>query len=106
MAHWVDVAPEQAFDPGGWHVVEVGDVLIAVFRLNGQYYAIEDICTHDGGTLTGGEVQGREIICPRHGARFDITTGEVLTPPAYEDLVTFPVRVHEGMVQVSPDEID
>lgn len=103
MAEWVDVAPEEAFGSGVWHTVEVDDVLIAVFNLEGRYYAIEDICTHDGGTLTGGDIKGREIICPRHGARFDITTGEVLTPPAYEDLATFPVRVHEGVVQVNPE---
>jgi 3-phenylpropionate/trans-cinnamate dioxygenase ferredoxin subunit len=103
MTGWVDVAQVGTFGPGVWHTVEVDDVLIAVFNLEGQYYAIEDLCTHDGGTLTGGEISGREITCPRHGARFDIVTGEVLTAPAYEDLATFPVRVHEGVVQVNPE---
>ncbi len=100
MSEWIDVVKEEAFAPGAWETVDVDDILIAVFNLNGEYYAIEDICTHDGGTLTGGDIEGKEIICPRHGARFDITTGEVLADPAYEDLPTFSVRVKDGMVQV------
>ena len=106
MSEWVDVAKEEEFESGSWHTVEIDDVLIAVFCLDGEYYAIEDTCTHDGGTLTGGEVEGNEIVCPRHGARFDITTGEALTAPAYEDLETFSVRVHERMVQVKDERWD
>ncbi|MEN8129617.1 MAG: non-heme iron oxygenase ferredoxin subunit [Pseudomonadota bacterium] len=100
MSEWVDVVTEEAFALGTWETVDVDDVLIAVFNLDGEFYAIEDICTHDGGTLTGGDIEGKEIICPRHGARFDITTGEVLADPAYEDLPTFAVRVKDGMVQI------
>lgn len=107
MANWVDVAREQEFGPATWRTLVVNHVVIAVFNLGGLYYAIEDVCTHDGGTLTGGEIEGKEIICPRHGARFDITTGEVLEPPAYEDLPTFPVRVNAaGMVQVMDNRWD
>jgi 3-phenylpropionate/trans-cinnamate dioxygenase ferredoxin subunit len=71
-----------------------------VFNLGGSYYAIENVCTHDGGILTGGDIDGDVIACPRHGARFCIRTGEVLSPPAYEDVATFPVRVDGGRVQV------
>lgn len=106
MSDWVNVAKASEFPPGTWKTVDVDDVLIAVFNLDGQFYAIEDICTHDGDTLTGGEVEGNQIICPRHGARFDITTGEVLAEPAYEDLPTFPVRIEAGMVQVKDDHWD
>lgn len=74
--------------------------LVAVFNLDGEYYAIEDVCTHDGGILTGGTLEGEQIVCPRHGARFSIKTGEVLAPPAYEDIATFPLRVEGGMIQV------
>ncbi len=73
---------------------------VAVFNLDGAYFAIEDVCTHDGGILTGGAVEGDVIVCPRHGARFSIRTGEVLAPPAYEDVATYPVRVEDGVVQV------
>ena len=106
MSDWVDVAKQQDFGPGAWRTVDVNDVLIAIFNIDGKYYAIEDMCTHDGETLAGGEIEGCEIICPRHGARFDITTGEVLSEPAYEDLETFPVRVEDGMVQVRDERWD
>ena len=106
MSEWVNVARESDFEPGTWRTVDVDDTLIAVFNLSGEFYAIEDICTHDGDVLTGGEVDGKEIVCPRHGARFDITTGEVLADPAYEDLPTFPVRIYEGMVQIKDDRWD
>ncbi len=106
MSEWIDVAKEIEFEVGTWRTVDVDDVLIAVFNLNGQFYAIEDVCTHDGDILTGGEIEGNEIICPRHGARFDITTGEVLADPAYEDLPTFPVRIFQGVVQVKDDRWD
>jgi 3-phenylpropionate/trans-cinnamate dioxygenase ferredoxin subunit len=106
MSDWIDVARVEDFVPGEWQTVEIDDVLVAVFNLDGKYFAIEDICTHDGGTLTGGDIEGNEIVCPRHGARFDITTGEALTEPAYEDLPMFAVRVVDGMVQVRDDRWD
>ena len=67
-----------------------------LFNLDGQYYAIADVCTHDAGQLSGGTVEGDIIVCPRHGARFCIRTGEALSAPAYEPTDTFPVRVHDG----------
>ena len=106
MAEWTDVAPESELTPGTFKVVDVDDVLIAVFNLDGQYYAIEDICTHDGDCLTGGSIEGDEIVCPRHGAHFSIKTGEALSAPAYEATATFPIRVENGMVQVIDDRWD
>ncbi len=98
--HWLDVAPAEAIPPGGHEVVETDDEVIAVFNVDGEFFAIEDVCTHDGEELTGGPVEGDQIICPRHGARFCIRTGRALTPPAYEDVRTFPVRIHGGRLQV------
>ena len=86
--------------------VEVEGARIAVFKLATGFYAIEDICTHDDGQLTGGCVEGDEIICPRHGARFSIKTGEALTAPAYEPTAIFPVRLENGWVQVKDDRWD
>ncbi len=103
MSEWIDVDAESEL-PIGKRVVaqsDVGD--IAVFNLEGEYYAIADICTHDGGELASGKCEGDEIICPRHGARFCIKNGKSLTPPAYEDIESFPVRVSDGMVQVDID---
>ena len=74
-------------------VFELEDRHIAVYRLDGAYYAIEDICTHDGGPLAEGEVEGQEVICPRHGARFDIKTGAALCMPAITPVESYPVRV-------------
>ena len=106
MSDWVDVAPVNDLPPGGSRVVDADDVMIAVFNLGGEYYAIEDVCTHDGGELASGAVEGEEIVCPRHGARFNIKTGEVTAPPAYEAVAIFPVRVQDGMVQVRDDRWD
>lgn len=100
MSEWINVAPAADIAPGAWRTVDVDEVAVAVINLNGKFYAIEDMCTHDGGELTGGHIEGCEIICPRHGARFDITTGDVMAPPAYEPVETFPVRIEDGMVQV------
>lgn len=106
MSEWINVARADELTPGNYEVVDIDDVEIAVINCNGEFYAIEDVCTHDGGILTGGEIEGCQIECPRHGARFDIATGEALTAPAYEPVAIFPVRVHDGMVQVRDDRWD
>ena len=106
MSDWVDVATLEQLPPGTSKVVDIDGALIAVFNLQGQLYAIEDICTHDGGELASGKIEGDDIICPRHGAHFCIKTGKALTPPAYEDIATFPVRTENGMVQVRDDRWD
>lgn len=100
MTDWMTVAKVGELESGQWRTVDVNGTLIAVINYNGEYFAIEDVCTHDGGQLTGGEVQGDEIICPRHGAVFCIRTGKALEAPAYEPIPTFPVRVEGGEIQV------
>jgi 3-phenylpropionate/trans-cinnamate dioxygenase ferredoxin component len=106
MSDWVEVAAVDELTPGTHRVVDVDGASIAVFNLDGAYYAIEDVCTHDGGVLTGGVVNGEEIVCPRHGARFSIKTGAVLAPPAYEPIHSFPTRVQDGRVEVRDDRWD
>lgn len=103
MSQWIDVGPADEIAPGACRVVDLDDVTIAVINVDGQFFAIEDVCTHDGGELAGGDIDGNEIVCPRHGARFDVRTGAVTAPPAYEDLETFPVRVEGGIVQVKDE---
>lgn len=84
-------------DPGKM-VVEVGDRLVGLFHVGGQFYAIDDVCTHDGGPLAEGDLDGYQVICPRHGARFDIRDGRALTMPA-----TRPTDVHE--VKIEGDDV-
>lgn len=105
MTEWYDVAPVAEIPPGRCRTVEVDGRPIAVVNLEGEFYAIEDLCTHDGGDLASGDIEGEQIVCPRHGARFSVKTGAVLAPPAYEDVLTFPVRVYDGMVQVTDEPV-
>ena len=103
MAEWVDVAAQGDLPPASRKVVATPVGRVAVFNLDGDLYAIEDVCTHDGGELASGVCEGDQIICPRHGARFCIRDGRALTPPAYEDVETFPVRVENDMIQIDID---
>ncbi len=103
---WVRVCTLGELLPGEYQVAWDGDTPIAVVNLDGDLYAIEDVCTHDGGELTGGVIEGRQIECPRHGARFDIMTGAVLRPPATVPIATFPVKVEDGIVYTRDDRCD
>ena len=106
MSEWIRVAQAAELAPGEQRVIDVDDAKIAIFNLDVQYYAIEDVCTHDGGQLTGGTVEGNQIICPRHGARFCIRAGAALSAPAYESSRTFLVRLENGQVQVRDNRWD
>ncbi|RJS95316.1 non-heme iron oxygenase ferredoxin subunit [Salinisphaera sp. Q1T1-3] len=106
MTDWTDVCQDGDLENGQCRIVDVDDTMIAVFHQDGGYYAIQDMCTHDGGELASGEVEGDEVICPRHGARFCIKNGKALSAPAYEDVDTFPTRVENGVVQVRDDRFD
>ena len=85
---------------GGRLVVEVGDRFVALFHVDGRFYAVDDCCTHDGGPLGDGRLEGFSVICPRHGAKFDIRTGRVLSMPATQDIEAFEVRVEGEEVLV------
>jgi 3-phenylpropionate/trans-cinnamate dioxygenase ferredoxin component len=97
---FVQIIQAEEIKPGERIVVEVDDLAIAIFNVDGQYYAIGDICTHDDGPLAEGELEGYQIICPRHGARFDIRDGRALTLPAVMPTPWYPVRVTEGWIEV------
>lgn len=103
MSDWIDVAAVENFLPGTCRVVGTADIPIVVFNLDGRYYAIENRCTHEDAELDDGEIEGDQIICPLHGARFSIITGEALSPPAYEGLLTYPVRINNGWVEVDAE---
>lgn len=106
MSDWVDLIAETALAEGENIVVDVDGTDIALFKIQGSFYAIEDICSHDGAEIASGLLDGDEIICPRHGARFCIKTGAVKSPPAYEAIKCFPVRIDNNTVQVRDDRWD
>lgn len=106
MSDWFDLCPADKISTNSGQIVntEIGE--IAIFNINGELFAIENTCSHDGNSLAGGDVEGEEIVCPRHGARFSLKTGEALSPPAYEPITTFPVRLSDGMVQIKDNRWD
>ncbi len=106
MSEWINVIAETALSNGEHVVVDVDGTEVAVFKIEGQFYAIEDVCTHDGAEIASGKLEGDVIICPRHGARFCVKTGAVKSPPAYEDLACFPLRTENGIVQVRDERWD
>jgi 3-phenylpropionate/trans-cinnamate dioxygenase ferredoxin component len=101
--NWIDAGPAAALEDGHAISVAVGRLMIAIARSGEEYFAIEDICTHDGAELTGGAIEGGEIICPRHGARFCLRTGQALTPPAYEPVRVFETKIANGRLWVRAD---
>lgn len=102
MAQWIDVGDTAAVEAAQPFQAEADGTPIVIARCKDGYHAVEDRCTHDGEPLDGGEVDADacEIICPRHGATFCLKTGEALTPPAYEAVRTFAVRIENGRVLV------
>jgi len=98
----IDVCPVEELQPGEVKIVHAGLISLGVYNLEGQFYAIEDRCSHDDGPLCEGDFDAEEgvAICPRHGARIEICTGRPLSLPAVLPVETFPVRVEDGLVKV------
>ena len=97
---WVSVGSVGEIPVGSSKLVRLGDVPLAVFHLPDGWFAIEDVCTHDGGPVAEGRLDGHIIECPRHGATFDVRTGAALTFPAVSPVPTYAVRVVGNDVQV------
>ena len=99
-ARWITVASSADIPLGSRRVLRLDDQPIAVFHLEVGWYAIDDVCTHDGGPVAEGRLEGCIIECPRHGATFDVKTGAALTFPAVSPVTTYAVRVVGDDVQV------
>ena len=97
---WIDAGPVADLADGQAISLAVGRRQIALARSGDEFFAIEDLCTHDGAELTGGSIEGAEIICPRHGAHFCLRTGQALTPPAYEAVQVFETKITDGRLWV------
>ena len=97
---YLTVAEVDELGNGERMIIEIDGEPIAVFNIADRYYAIADVCSHDDGPVAEGELMEFEIVCPRHGAKFDLRTGKVLTLPAIVDIPAYPVRIEAGKIQI------
>lgn len=103
MAEFIKVAKVSDLEPGEKMLVEYDDEDVGLFNLDGEFYAISDVCTHDDGPLVEGELEGIQVICPRHGARFNIKTGEQ-TMPAFAPVPLYDVKIEGEDILIAPKE--
>ncbi|MGB9668830.1 MAG: Rieske (2Fe-2S) protein [Anaerolineales bacterium] len=97
---FINVAGIEEVKNGQRMFIEIDDLSIVLFNIGGEYFAIENECSHDGGPIGEGDLEEMSIVCPRHGAKFDIATGQVLSLPAVEDIPAYPVRVKKDRIQI------
>lgn len=95
---FVEVTESDRLAEGGSLLIEIDGSPIVIFNIAGNLFALDDQCTHDGGPISEGQIEGETIICPQHGARFDILTGKALSLPAVTDLKTYPVKIENGKI--------
>jgi len=100
MPTYVKAAKSSEIGPGTAKLVEAGSKKIALFNVEGSLHAIDDTCAHRGGPLSEGMLVGNEVTCPRHGAVFDVTTGDVVGPPAPRSVISYRVRTENDDVEV------
>jgi 3-phenylpropionate/trans-cinnamate dioxygenase ferredoxin subunit len=97
---FVEIAPASELPNGERLFVELGDKPIVIFNIAGQLFAIGDVCSHDDGPLGDGVVEGHNVVCPRHGAEFDVQTGKAMAMPAVIDIPAYSVLVRDGTIFV------
>lgn len=102
MAEYVRVATVEEVPPGTGKVVQLDGLRIALFNVEGSFYAIDDTCTHEEASLAEGTLYGEIVACPKHGSRFNLRTGRVLSLPAVVPVNTYPVKVEDGQVLLLP----
>jgi len=100
QVEFLEIAPVAELLEGERLFFEAAGRSIVIFNLAGKLYAIGDVCSHDNGPVGDGEIEEHEIICPRHGARFDILTGKATSLPAVLDIPSYPVRVMGDMIEI------
>ena len=100
MAGFVKAVKSDEIAPGQGKMVELNGKKIAIFNVEGAFYAIDDTCTHRGGPLSEGAVSGTTVTCPWHGAQYDLKTGGVLTPPAPQGVANYKVAVEGGDISI------
>jgi|SRR5687768_3070179 nitrite reductase/ring-hydroxylating ferredoxin subunit len=106
MSNWVKLGMLSELPPGTGRHVRLADRAVALFNVDGEVYAIDGSCTHRGGPLGDGQLDGSVVTCPWHGARFDVRTGVVLSPPAPRNAQIYKVSVDAGAIAVElPDHV-
>ncbi len=100
QVEFYEVAPVEELPNGERLFIQIDTESIVLFNIAGQIFAIADRCSHDDGPLGEGDLEGYTIICPRHGAEFDVRTGKVLQMPAVVDIPAYPVRIRDGMIWI------
>jgi 3-phenylpropionate/trans-cinnamate dioxygenase ferredoxin subunit len=95
-----EIAPVEDLPSGERLFVDIGETPIVILNIAGEFFAIGDVCTHDDGPLGDGAVEGYKVICPRHGAEFDVRTGNAISMPAVVDIPAYPVQVRDGVIFV------
>ena len=104
MAEYTKVANVEDLDSSGKTVLEVEDRIVVLVHVDGGFYGLDDVCTHDDGPLSDGELDGCDLICPRHGARFDVCSGKAKSLPATRSTISHEVKVENGEVFVKVSE--
>jgi nitrite reductase/ring-hydroxylating ferredoxin subunit len=97
---WQRVAKTSAVSKGQMVGARVGEIEVAIYNVDGKYFATENLCTHEYALLTDGALDGCEVVCPYHQGKFDVRDGKVTAPPPYEGLRIFPVRVTGDDIEV------
>ena len=103
MGKFVKAADIDEVKSGSMKLVETDGREIVLCNVDGTYYAVDNICPHLGAPLCEGDLDGTDLWCPFHGASFDVTSGEVLSPPAYENLTCFPVRTTDSTIEIEEE---
>ena len=102
MSDWTTLASTDELQPGDRKAEFINDEPVLLVRVDDNYLCIADACSHDGQPLGDGPITGEDITCSRHGARFNLATGDALCMPATEPIATYVVRVTDGQVQARP----
>jgi 3-phenylpropionate/trans-cinnamate dioxygenase ferredoxin subunit len=103
VSEYVRVARASELAPGAMKRVDVAGHAVALVNVGGEFYAIDDTCSHEEASLCQGTLSGEVVVCPKHGARFNVKTGRVLSLPAVRSVAVYPVRVEGDEVLVCPD---
>lgn len=103
MSEFVRVARADEVEPGTMKRVTVDGHAILLVNVGGEFFAIDDTCSHEEASLSKGTLSGEVVVCPKHGARFHVKSGRVLALPAVRSVAVYPVRVEDGDVLVAPD---